>query len=180
MEVRPARPDDAGAIAAIYAPHVVEGVASFETEAPDAAEIARRMATSALYPWFVAEVAGEVGGYAYASAFGERAAYRRTVETTVYVSEAAQGRGLGRRLYGVLLNDLRTRGFAQAIARIALPNPASVALHAALGFQLAGVLRSVGRKHGRWIDVGLWQCGLAADELDFAWPDAASVPAPHS
>ena len=161
MEVRPARPDDAGAIAAIYAPHVTHGVASFETVAPDAAEIARRMAASARNPWLVAEHGGAVIAYAYAAPFGTRAAYRWAVETSIYVAAAAQGHGAGRRLYAALLAALEAQGFTQAIGRIALPNPGSVALHEGLGFELVGIHRRIGWKHGRWIDVGLWQRQLA-------------------
>ena len=173
VAVRPARPDDAAAIAAIYAPHVTAGHVSFETDAPDAAEIARRMDGG--HPWLVAAHGATVIGYAYASAFGERAAYRLTVETTIYLADAAKGRGVGRQLYAALLDLLSARGFAQAIARIALPNPASCALHAALGFREVGVLRAVGRKHGHWIDVALWQCAL--DRSVTAARDRPAAPA---
>jgi phosphinothricin acetyltransferase len=163
---RPAQPADAGAIAAIYAPHVTHGVASFETAAPDAGEMARRIAgAGALYPWVVAVREQEVVAYAYAGPFGSREAYRWAVETSIYVAGAAQGRGTGRLLYGALLTTLRTRGFTQAVARIALPNDSSAALHAALGFALIGIHRQVGWKQDRWIDVGLWQCALAEPGL---------------
>ena len=165
ISIRPATPGDAGAIAAIYAPHVLIGAASFEEEAPDADTIAARMAASGdLYPWMVATQGEEQGGvlaYAYASAFHPRAAYRWTVETTIYVADAAQRRGAGRLLYGALVETLRAQGFTQAVARIALPNDGSIALHEAVGFRRSGVQREVGYKHGRWIDVGLWQCELA-------------------
>lgn len=165
IALRPARAEDAAAIAAIYAPHVLAGIASFETEAPDAAAIARRMAAAGgRYPWLVATAdpaAGDVLAFAYASASSDRPAYRWTVETTIYVADAAQHRGAGRQLYAALLATLRAQGFTQAIARIALPNNASIALHEALGFHPAGVLRAVGWKGGRWIDVGQWQCEVA-------------------
>lgn len=165
IAIRAATPADAGAIAAIYAPHVLIGAASFEEAAPDADMIAARMAASAdLYPWMVANQGEDQGGvlaYAYASAFHPRAAYRWTVETTIYVADAAQRRGAGRLLYGALVETLRAQGFTQAVARIALPNDGSIALHEAVGFRRAGVQREVGYKHGRWIDVGLWQCELA-------------------
>lgn len=161
VAIRPAEPGDAGAIAAIYAPHVVAGVASFETEAPDAAGMAARMAASGgFYPWLVADEEG-VLGYAYAGRFREREAYRWAVETTVYLAEGAQRRGIGRLLYGALVATLRRQGFTQAIGAIALPNPASIALHEAVGFRRAGAVRSVGYKHGQWIDVGYWQRELA-------------------
>ncbi|WP_425228492.1 N-acetyltransferase family protein [Sphingomonas sp.] len=165
IALRPARPDDAAAIAAIYAPHVLVGTASFETEAPDARTMRTRMSGSeGLYPWLVAtqgEATGGVLAYAYATAFATREAYRWTVETTVYVADAAQRQGAGRLLYEALIDTLRAQGFTQAIARIALPNPASIALHEQVGFRRAGVLREAGWKSGRWIDVGLWQCELA-------------------
>ncbi|WP_420822339.1 GNAT family N-acetyltransferase [Sphingomonas aracearum] len=165
MILRPARAEDAGQIAAIYAPHVLTGTVTFEIEVPDAAEIRARMESSAgLYPWIVAAEAGAeatVLGYAYAFRFRERAAYGWVVETSIYVSAAAQGRGTGRLLYQALVDTLRAQGFAQAIGVIALPNDASVRLHEQVGFRHAGFLREVGYKHGRWTDVGYWQCELA-------------------
>lgn len=161
MRVRPARPDDAAAIAAIYAPHVTDGVISFELVAPDAAETARRMTASPRHPWLVACEDGSVLAYAYAAPFATREAYRWAVETTIYVADEAQGRGVGRSLYSALLATLKAQGFTQALARIALPNPASTALHQALGFRAVGVEQAVGWKVGRWIDVALWQRPLA-------------------
>ena len=159
--VRAARPGDADAIVAIYAPYVREGTVSFETEVPDAAAIAERMTAAApLFPWLLAEEGGEALGYAYASQFSPRGAYRWAAETTVYIAGDAHGRGVGRRLYGALLATLGAQGFTQAIGRIALPNPPSVALHRRLGFHEAGVLREIGWKAGRWVDVGYWQCAL--------------------
>lgn len=165
IAIRPATTKDAGAIAAIYAPHVVAGEATFETRAPDAAEIRRRMAHAGdLYPWLVAveEDGGGVLGYAYAARFRERVAYRWVVETTIYVADVAQKQGVGRLLYGALVQTLRAQGFGQAIGVIALPNDGSIALHEAVGFRRAGVTREVGFKNGRWIDVGWWQCALAS------------------
>lgn len=162
IRVRAATPADADAIAAIYAPHVLDGIASFEEEAPDAGAMTTRMAAAgSLHPWLVAEDRGATVAYAYASPFHARRAYRWTVETSVYVADAAQGRGVGSLLYGALLDLLTRQGFAQAVARISLPGEASVALHQAVGFTATGVQRSVGYKHGRWIDVGIWQRPLA-------------------
>ena len=170
IALRPATPDDAGAIAAIYAPHVLAGTVSFETEAPDARAIRTRMASSAgLYPWIVATyqestgggATGGVLGYAYATRFSERDAYRWVVETSIYVADVAQRQGIGRLLYEALVDTLRAQGFAQAIGRIALPNSSSISLHESVGFRRAGVFRGVGYKHGQWIDVGYWQCALA-------------------
>jgi phosphinothricin acetyltransferase len=163
MRIRAATPDDAAAIAHTYAPYVEGSVVSFEVEAPGVDEMAARMAAGAsLYPWLVAE-SGDAGiaGYAYACAFRTRPAYRFAVETTIYLNGDAQGRGVGRRLYFMLLELLRAQGFAQAIAAITLPNDASVMLHERLGFGHAGTYRQVGYKLGAWWDVGLWQCPLA-------------------
>ena len=169
--IRAATPDDAAAIAAIYAPHVLVGTASFETEAPDARQMRTRMAASeGLYPWLVATIGGGGGagggtgggvlGYAYATRFHQREAYRWTVEATICVADVAQRQGAGRLLYEALIDTLRAQGFTQAIGRVALPNEGSIALHEQVGFRRAGVYREVGYKHGRWIDVGTWQCEL--------------------
>ena len=163
IRLRIAREEDADAIAAIYAPHVTRGIASFEEQAPTAEEMRARIARlSGRFPWLVAEEDGAVLGYAYADRFRERSAYRWAVETTVYVADRAQGRGVGSRLYETLLELLRAQGFTQAIAAISLPNDASVKLHEKAGFRCAGVYRQVGWKLGRWVDVGLWQAELCA------------------
>ena len=165
IALRPARPEDAAGIAAIYAPYVMTGTVSFETEAPDAATMGKRMAASdGLYPWLVA-TNGEADGdnvlaYAYASKFRERPAYRYVVETSIYVTGPAQGQGTGRLLYRALIDTLRAQGFVQAVSVISLPNDYSIGLHEATGFRRQGVLRELGFKQGRWIDVGFWQCEL--------------------
>ena len=151
---------------------------SFETEAPDTRQMRARMAGSdGLYPWIVAtfgEGASDSGtgvlGYAYATRFREREAYRWVVETTVYVADVSQRSGVGRLLYEALVDTLRAQGFTQAIGVIALPNDGSIKLHEAVGFRRAGVLREVGHKHGRWIDVGYWQCELAEPGVPPAEP----------
>lgn len=153
---------DSAAIAAIYAPYVTDSIVSFETEPPAPAEIAARMeAAGGFYPWIVADESDRIAGYAYASAFRPRAAYRYAVETTVYMAKDATGRGIGMRLYRSLLDTLIAQGFAQAIGAISLPNPASVALHERLGFEPAGMYRDIGWKMGGWHSVGLWQRALA-------------------
>lgn len=161
--IRAAVPEDAASIAAIYAPHVLVGTVSFETEAPDARQMRTRMtASGGLYPWMVATVGDEGGvlAFAYAARFREREAYRFVCETTVYVADAAQRQGAGRLLYEALIDTLRAQGFTQAIGVIALPNNSSIKLHEAVGFRRAGVYREVGYKNGQWIDVGHWQCEL--------------------
>lgn len=161
IRIRPAREEDAETIAAIYAPHVTRGVASFEETAPTARDMRTRITKiSGQYPWLVAEEDGTLLGYAYADRFRDRSAYRWAVETTVYVADSAQRRGVGRLLYQALLDILRRQGFTQAIAAISLPNDSSVKLHELAGFRRAGVYRQVGWKLGRWIDVGLWQAQL--------------------
>lgn len=163
--IRPASPEHAASIAAIYAPYVLSGTVSFETEAPDAATMRARMAASGgLYPWIVA-IAGEaddapVVGYAYATQFRDRPAYRYVVETSIYTAGSVQGQGTGRLLYEALVDTLRAQGFTQAIGVLSLPNDGSIRLHEAVGFQRAGVYREIGYKQGRWIDVGFWQCEL--------------------
>jgi len=178
VRIRAATPDDAAALAEIYAPFVTGSHISFETEPPDPAEMGARMAAGGgLYPWLLAETeAGEVAGYAYAARFRPREAYRFTVETSVYLRAGADGGGLGRRLYGPLLEILEGQGFSQAIAAIALPNDASVRLHERLGFRHAGTYERVGYKLDRWLDVGLWQRPLAqaADPPTEPRPSAAS------
>lgn len=158
--IRLASVDDAAGIAAIYRPYVEDSRISFEEEAPDAAEMARRI-ESELYPWLVAEEDGRLLGYAASSAFRTRRAYRWSVETGVYLAADAQGRGIGRELLGGLLELLERQGFVAAIGAIALPNPASVRLHERLGFVYAGAYRGTGFKMGEWLDVGLWQKDLA-------------------
>jgi L-amino acid N-acyltransferase YncA len=164
IAIRAATNDDAAAIAAIYAPHVLSGVASFETEAPDTRTMRNRMtASEGYYPWIVAtngDAEGGVLAYAYATRFREREAYRYVVETSIYIAGASQGQGVGRLLYEALIDTLRKQGFTQAIGAIALPNDASISLHEAVGFRRTGVLREVGYKQNRWVDVGYWQCEL--------------------
>jgi phosphinothricin acetyltransferase len=161
MVVRFARAGDADVIAAIYAPLVERTAISFETEPPDAAEIRSRIAAMPPdKPYLVAEVAGRVAGYAYASGVRGRAAYRFGVEVTVYVSQTYHRMGVGRRLYTALFALLRLQGYRRAFAGIALPNAASVALHEALGFTSAGVWHAAGYKFGSWHDVGFWELPL--------------------
>ena len=160
--IRQATAEDAAAIAAIYAPYVAASTATFEEVAPDAIEMARRMRGDGIdYPWLVAEDAGRVLGYASSGGFRTRSAYRWSVETGVYVAETAQRRGVARLLMVALLDELTEARFVTAIASISLPNVASVALHAALGYRLAGTIKAPGYKLGQWIDIGYFQRDLA-------------------
>jgi phosphinothricin acetyltransferase len=159
-DAEPAR--DAAACAAIYAPHVEGSPVSFEERAPDAAEMATRIERyGASHAWLVAEREGGVVGYANASTFRDRPAYRWSVTVSIYLAEEARGRGVGRALYGALFDRLRERGFRMACAGITLPNEASVGLHEHLGFELVGVNREIGWKQGAWRDVGWYQLQLA-------------------
>ena len=162
MKVRAATADDAAAIASLYAPYVVGSIVSFETQPPDADEMALRISgADGLYPWLAACDGEELLGFAYASAFRSRPAYRFTVETSVYVADGAHRRGIGTLLYRALLPVLEAQGYAQAIAAITLPNEASVRLHEAVGFAQIGTYEKVGFKFREWRSVGLWQRALA-------------------
>jgi L-amino acid N-acyltransferase YncA len=159
--IRTATVADAAAVAAVYNHYVRETVVTFEEQEVAETEIARRIADvqSASLPWLVVEEQSppRVVGYAYASRFHARSAYRFSAEITVYLDSAATGRGLGSRLYDVLFPLLVARGIHTVIAAIALPNAASVALHERRGLEKTGQFREVGFKLGRWVDVGYWQ-----------------------
>jgi L-amino acid N-acyltransferase YncA len=173
--IRLADEGDAAAIAAIYRPVVEETAISFETIAPDPHEIARRVAdTLRTYPWLVCDREGHIAGYAYASKHRVRAAYQWSVDTSVYVDSRDRRLGIGRALYLSLFAILAEQGYFNAFAGIALPNPGSVALHEAMGFEKLGVYRNVGFKLGEWRDVGWWQLSLKemeaapSDPIDLA------------
>lgn len=151
---------DAPSIAAIYRPYVETSRISFEERAPDDSEMASRM-QSPLHPWLVAEEAGRIVGFASSAPYHRRPAYRWTVETSIYVAQDAQSRGLGGALLSALIELLIRQGYVTAIAAIALPNPVSIALHERLGFAPAGTYRGVGFKLDEWADVSLWQRDLA-------------------
>ena len=153
--MRPATPDDIGEIHAIYAHHVLKGLASFEEEAPSAPELRRRYdeVTGRGLPYLVAEFGGMVAGYAYCTLYRARSAYRYALEDSVYIRPDAQGRGIGRTLLAELVRRCETLGYRQMIAVIGdSANAASIGLHASAGFLRVGTLRSVGFKFGRWVD----------------------------
>jgi phosphinothricin acetyltransferase len=165
LQLRTADRSDIPHIHALYAREVREGVATYEYETPDEAEMARRMdeLLDQRYPYLVAEVEGTFAGYAYASAYRTRAGYRWTVEDTVYVTAEAQGKGVGRALLARLITDCEALGFRQMVAVIGEPgNGASVALHEKLGFNLIGIFPGLGRKHGRWLDTVQMQRALSS------------------
>jgi L-amino acid N-acyltransferase YncA len=162
--VRLADPNnDAAAVADIYRPGVDTTIASFEAVAPDGGEMARRIrATLERTPWLVAQAGEVVIGYAYAGPHRERDGYRWSVDVSAYVHRDWQGRGVGRALYDELLRVLRRQGFVNVFAGIALPNPASVALHESIGMRRIGVYERVGWKPaGGWIDVAWFGMRIA-------------------
>jgi phosphinothricin acetyltransferase len=163
--VRAVRTSDVAACLAIYRPHVADSAVSFEYEVPSADEFRARIErVTARHPWFVGELDGRVVGYAYATEFRARAAYRWCCETTVYVAEDAHRRGIARALYEQLLAELTVLGYAEAIGVITLPNERSVAFHERLGFSAAGRIERAGWKHGRWHAIGFWQRTLSRFE----------------
>lgn len=163
MTVRLADPDrDADAVAAIYRPAVASSIATFEELPPDGAEMARRMrATLTWTPWLVAEEDARVVGYAYAAHHRERPGYRWSVDISVYVDAGWHGRRIGRRLYADLLDLLRRQRFVNVYAGVALPNPASVALHEAIGMRRVALYERVGWKLGAWRDVAWYWLRLS-------------------
>lgn len=170
-KIRFAEPSDAAAIQAIYAPNVERAAISFELVPPNVEEMAARMAKiSAQYPWLVCELEGRIAGYVYACQHRERAAYRWTVDVTVYIDESFRRRGIGRALYTSLLELLRLQRYAKAFAGITLPNAGSVGVHESVGFRQAAVFRRVGHKMGAWRDVGWWEIDLQAVDGEPAEP----------
>jgi phosphinothricin acetyltransferase len=163
--VRPSTPADLGALRDIYALAVSQGTGTFELEAPDEAEMARRRedVLAKGLPWLVAEQDTRVLGYAYANHFRPRPAYRFSVEDSLYLHPDAQGRGVGRVLLAELLGRCQVAGARQMLAVIGdSANMGSIGVHRALGFEPCGTLRSVGWKFGRWLDVVLMQRSLGA------------------
>ncbi len=165
--IRDSHPDDVAAIQAIYAHHVLHGTASFEETPPDAEEIARRRAAGIEkgLPDLVAELGGTLAGYAYASPYRTRSAYRYTLEDSVYIRDGFAGRGLGRTLLAELLAACTAGGGRQMVAVIGdSDNAASIGLHERLGFRRVGTLNAVGYKFGSWVDSVLMQCALGAGD----------------
>jgi phosphinothricin acetyltransferase len=158
IEIRAAREGDLAAVAAIYNVEVERGVGTFDTEPQGAGHFAHRLAAE--HPgdvFLVAVDANAVVGFAHSGPFRSRPAYAGTRETSVYLAEAARGRGVGRALYAELLGRLDAAGVHTQTAVIALPNDASERLHRSVGFERVGVLREVGHKFGRYIDTAWWQ-----------------------
>ena len=177
LQVRPATEADAAAVAAVYGHHVLHGFGTFEEEPPTADDMAGRIRAvlSRGLPWLVAEGEhGAVLGYAYAGPFRPRAAYRYAVEDSVYVAPEAMGQGVGKALVAEVIARCEALGLRQMIAVIGdSGNAGSIGLHASLGFEHAGVGKSLGYKHGRWVDIVWMQRPLNAG--DGAEPDAPGM-----
>jgi L-amino acid N-acyltransferase YncA len=164
MKLRLARVDDAAALREIYRPSVEGSVVSFEMEVPSVEEFAARIErVHARWTWLLAEVDGEIAGYAYGGAHREREAYDLSVETSAYIGRQFQRRGVARALYERLFVELEQLGYRNAYAGIALPNESSVGFHGSLGFAEVGVFPRVGRKLGRWVDVA-WLHRVIGDQ----------------
>ena len=164
LAIRDATIADLPAITAIYGHEVTNGSASFEIDPPDLAEMTQRFETlhAGHFPYIVAEAGGRVLGYAYAGPYHRRAAYRFTLEDSVYVDSSARGRGVGGRLLEALVARCAQAGFRQMIAIISrsATSPASIALHSAAGFEHVGTLRDVGFKFGEWRNITIMQRAL--------------------
>ena len=176
MRLRPADPGDIEAIQAIYAHHVLHGLGTFEEVPPSPDEIAERCAAvlDRGLPWLAAEEDGQVLGYAYAGPFRARAAYRFTVEDSVYVAEAARGRGVGRALLTAIIAECEALGLRQMVGVIGdSGNAASIALHRACGFELKAIVPAVGWKFERWVDV-VWMQRPLGQGAETA-PDAPGI-----
>ena len=165
MEIRQAISSDAENIIAIYLPIVEQTNISFETSPPSLEEMSLRIgATLETHEWLVALDDYGVAGYAYASQYRPRSAYRYSVETTVYVHERCRGQGVGKNLYKALFSSLVSLGFNKAYAGIALPNAASIALHESVGFESIGIFPEAGFKFDTWHDVSWWQRSVSVSE----------------
>ena len=163
LTIRRSRDADVPAITAIYAHHVDTGTASFETAAPDEPEMCRRREAllERHFPYFVAELDGRVCGYAYASPYRTRPAYRHSVEDSVYVASTAHRRGIGTALLQILIQACTDRKFRQMVAIIGdSEQTASIRLHQSAGFEMVGTLKHIGYKHDRWLDTVFMQLAL--------------------
>ncbi|TMH09678.1 MAG: N-acetyltransferase family protein [Betaproteobacteria bacterium] len=165
--IRPSTDADVPAVCAIYAWHVLHATGTFELDAPDEAEMARRRddVVGKGLPWLVAERGGRVLGFAYANRFRPRKAYRFCVEDSIYLADDARGQGSGRLLLAELMAQCEARGSRQMLAVIGdSANAASIAVHRALGFEHTGLLKAAGWKFDRWLDVVIMQRGLGLSD----------------
>lgn len=156
--IRAIRPEDASQICTIYNYYIENTIVTFEETPVSESEMKSRIVqTIQKHPWIVYEQDGVIIGYAYASEWKSRCAYKYSVETTVYLKSDAKGHGIGSILYGELIRLLREKNLHAAIGGIALPNEASVVLHEKFGFEKIGQFKQVGYKFDTWIDVGYWE-----------------------
>ncbi|MGF6173340.1 N-acetyltransferase family protein [Ensifer sp. 4252] len=178
LTLRDATVSDLPAITEIYRESVLNGVATYEIVPPSEAEMATRFSTivSHGYPYIVAiDAAGAIVGYAYASAFRTRTAYRFLVEDSIYLAPSARGKGAGRMLLAELVRRCTALGFRQMVAVIGGAHPASIAVHQSLGFEHQGLMKATGFKHGRWLDTAIMQLalgdGVKSDPPEGVYPD---------
>ncbi|MEI7374426.1 N-acetyltransferase family protein [Dickeya chrysanthemi] len=170
--IEDARAEHIAAIRDIYAQHVLHGIATFETEAPEEAEMRDRWRKirDAGLPWLVATENGHVLGYCYLGFYRTRYAYRFTLEDSIYLHPDHLGKGVGKRLLSAALLQAEQQGYRQVVSVIAdSGNQASLQLHLSLGFTLTGTLRSVGMKHGRWVDTTLLQRALGEGDASLPY-----------
>ena len=164
IEIRNAQVEDAANLVAIYAPYVEKTAITFETQVPTVEDFKNRIKkTMKKFPYLVAIEEGQIVGYAYASTYYARAAYDWTVELSVYVQKEARGKGVGTLLYTALEEELTARGFKNFLACIALPNPASIALHEKRGYEQVAHFKKIGYKFGTWHDIVWLQKSLLGD-----------------
>ena len=164
IEIRNVQVEDAANLVAIYAPYVEKTAITFETQVPTVEDFENRIKkTMKKFPYLVAIEEGQIVGYAYASTYYARAAYDWTVELSVYVQKEARGKGVGTLLYTALEEELTARGFKNFLACIALPNPASIALHEKRGYEQVAHFKKVGYKFGTWHDIVWLQKSLVGD-----------------
>lgn len=164
MKVRKVLLGDAAQIAKIYNYYILSSVATFEEQAISTKEMEHRIGkVTTELPWLVYENADHILGYAYATQWKPRSAYRNTVESTVYVKPESIKKGVGQQLYFDLIAKLKELNLHAVLAGITLPNEASIRLHEKLGFEKVGQLKEVGYKFGSWVDVGYWQLTMDND-----------------
>ncbi len=158
MDIRPAQIADAAQIAEIYNFYVANTHHTFETETVNVNEMQNRIGEIIeSYPFFVAEENGEIAGYAFASQYKSRCAYKNSVEVSVYVKNGIRQKGIGKLLYAKLFGKLSQTDVHAIVAGVALPNEASIRLHERFGFEKVAHFRQIGFKFGKWIDVGYWE-----------------------
>lgn len=161
IEIRPTQPEDCEAIAQLTNHFIRNTSTHFGYEELEASYYQKAMQDEPRFPWFSAFCEGTWAGYAKASTWRSRSAYRYTAETGIYLVEAFQKRGIAQALYQELLTELKKRNFRSAIAGISLPNPASIAFHEKMGFASIGTFKEVGYKFDAWHNVGFWQLDLS-------------------